>query len=98
LDAAGTRGFLLQVGVFTPIDFPLAAHTIPMGINDAGEIAGYYFDATGYARGFIYANGAFSSVAVAGARATVLTSVTNGGLVAGIYVDALDEEHGFTGQ
>jgi hypothetical protein len=85
-------------GVFTPINFPLATSTRPLGINDTGEIAGSYNEAAGNSHGFIYAGGAFSTVDVAGARATFLTRGKNGGLVTGVYYDVLNEGHGLTGQ
>ena len=94
----GIPRFLLQAGVFTRIDFPLATRTTAFGINDAGEIAGSYRDATGNSHGFIYAGGAFSTVEVAGARATFLTRIKNGGAVTGVCIDALNEAHGLTGQ
>ena len=37
------------------INFPLAASTTAFGINDTGEIAGYYTDAAGNTHGFVYA-------------------------------------------
>ena len=84
--------------MFTPINFPLATSTIAFGINDTGEIAGFYSDAIGNSHGFIYASGAFSTVDVAGSRATQLTRIKNGGAVTGICYDVLDEAHGITGQ
>jgi uncharacterized membrane protein len=92
-----THGFLLQAGVFTPVNFPLATSTTAFGINDTGEIAGFYSDAAG-SHGFIYAGGAFSTVDVAGARSTQLTRIKNGGAVTGVCYDALSEGHGLTGQ
>jgi hypothetical protein len=34
-------GFLLDAGVFTPINYPGASITVPTGINDAGDIVGW---------------------------------------------------------
>jgi hypothetical protein len=84
--------------VFTPIDFPLATSTTAFGINDAGEIAGFYSDAADNSHGYIYAGGAFSTVDVAGARSTLLTRIKNGGAVTGVCYDVLNEGHGLTGQ
>jgi len=70
----------------------------PVGINDTGDIAGFYTDTAGKTHGFVYADGAFSTVDVAGASATELTRIKNWGQVTGIYTDALGEEHGLTGQ
>jgi hypothetical protein len=77
---------------------PLAPSTTPFGINDIGEIAGYYTDAGGNIHGFIYSAGAFSKVDVAGARHTFLTRHQNGGLITGACIDALNESHGLIGK
>jgi probable HAF family extracellular repeat protein len=97
-DTTGSHGFLLQAGVFSAINFPLATSTSVFGINDTGEVAGFYSDAAATNHGFIYADGAFSTVDVAGARGTQLTRIKNGGQVTGLYTDALNEAHGLTGQ
>ena len=89
---------MLSRGVFTPINFPLSTGTTALGINDTGDIAGWYSDTTGKTHGFVYADGAFSTVDVAGASATQLTRVKNWGQVTGIYTDALSGIHGLTGQ
>ena len=93
-----SHGFLLQAGVFTPIDFPLSTSTSAFGITDTGEIAGFYNDAAGTTHGFIYASGAFTTVDVAGARSTLLTRIKNTGSVTGVCTDALTGQHGLTGQ
>ena len=92
------NGFLLSGGVFTPINFPLATSTGAVGINDTGDIAGFYTDTAGKSHGFVYADNNFSTVDVAGASATELTRIKNWGQVTGVYVDALTAEHGLTGQ
>ena len=84
--------------MFTPINFPLATSTTAFGINDTGEIAGFYTDAASNSHGFVYAGGAFSTVDVAGARGTQLTRIKNGGAVTGVCTDALNEQHGLIGQ
>ena len=84
--------------MFTSINFPLATSTTAYGINDTGEIAGFYSDGAGKSHGFIYAGGAFSTVDVAGAGSTLLTRIKNEGAVTGVYYDALNEGHGLTGQ
>ena len=93
-----THGFLLSGGVFTPINFPLASSTTAFGINDNGDIAGFYTDTAGKTHGFVYADNNFSTVDVAGASATQLTRIKNWEQVTGVYVDALTAEHGLTGQ
>ena len=52
--ATGTHGFLLSDGVFTSIDDPDAAFgTVAKGINDNGQVVGFYIDAIGSAHGFL---------------------------------------------
>ena len=84
--------------MFTPINFPLATSTTAFGINDTGEIAGYYTDAAGNTHGFVYAGAAFNTVDVAGSRGTQLTRIKNGGAVTGVYTDALTGQHGLIGR
>jgi hypothetical protein len=55
-----------------------------LGINDTGEIPGFYSDAAGDTHGFIYAGGAFNTVDVAGVRGTQLTRIKNGGPITGL--------------
>jgi hypothetical protein len=90
------HGFLRRGGVFTSIDFPLASATVIWGINDGGDLAGYYADSSAV-HGFVFAKGAFNTVDVAGASQTLLTRINNKGQVAGVFLDALSEEHGLTG-
>jgi probable HAF family extracellular repeat protein len=49
-DAAGVRGFVstgTTADDFTPIDFPGASATFASGINNSGQIVGWYTDETG---------------------------------------------------
>jgi hypothetical protein len=46
------RGFLLMQGQYTPIDFPGAAHTQLLAINDDGQMVGRYLDQKGVGHGF----------------------------------------------
>jgi hypothetical protein len=71
---------------------PLAAldSTFAMGINNSGEIVGYYFDKTkpaydAAAHGFIYQNGTFTTVDGPGAVNTYLSAINNNGEIVGYY-------------
>jgi probable HAF family extracellular repeat protein len=47
-NGTGERGFLTSDGTtFTPIDVPGATRTVACGINDSGQIVGYFTDARG---------------------------------------------------
>jgi uncharacterized membrane protein len=56
VSSAGTHGFLLQHGMFTRIDVPGAAATVPRGIGDQGTVVGHY-TAAGTIHGFTYRDG-----------------------------------------
>jgi len=86
-------------GSFISLDFPLAKSTVAIGINDSGEVAGYYQDAALVNHGFIYANGAYTSVDVPGGSGTQLTRITNQGAITGLYSDSssASESHGIRG-
>jgi len=93
------NGFLLSGGVFTPINFPAAANTTAFGINDSGEISGYFQDAAMAYHGFIFANGNWSQIDVAGAIGTQITQIKNNHNITGTYFDSGvgNETHGLTG-
>ena len=46
------HGFLIRDGEYSTIDFPGAAITDVLGINDDGELVGLYIDSSGLAHGF----------------------------------------------
>lgn len=55
-------------GVYETLDAPDAAGvTVAQGINDAGEIAGFYVDDGGTSHGFILRRGAYTTLDVPGA-------------------------------
>ncbi len=60
-----TFGFLDTGGVFTTIDVPGSNYTSAMGINDAGQIVGVFFDSTGD-HGFLDTGGVFTTINVPG--------------------------------
>ena len=39
-----THGFVLSSGKFTTIDVPGSLATVVVGINNKGELAGYWYD------------------------------------------------------
>src|SRR5712691_1686943 len=54
---------LITIQVVTTFDYPgVGNSTTPFGINDRGEIAGYFVDVNGATRGFMrFVNGSFSA-------------------------------------
>jgi hypothetical protein len=53
-DSTGTHGFVDNKGAFTTINDPAATNgTFATGINDPGQVVGYFLDANKHAHGFI---------------------------------------------
>src|SRR5262249_4826344 len=69
--------------------------TVPVGINNAGQVSGAYVDPDGLFRGFVRdADGAITTFDVSGSFETLGGGINNAGQVAGFYSDATGT-HGF---
>ncbi|HVN03868.1 MAG TPA: hypothetical protein VMT86_05580 [Bryobacteraceae bacterium] len=80
-----------------PGTFPNSSQN-PVIINDAGVIAGPYFDGTKM-HGFIRtSDGSFYTIGPPGSTYTYASGLNNLGAVTGIYADASYNEHGFVRQ
>lgn len=81
-------GFLLRGGKYTFIDVPGAASTFASGINEKGDIVGYYQAASGSGnRGFLLSNGQYSWLDMPGVTETTPIGLNNqGGVVGGYFV------------
>ena len=56
----GANGFVYNAGAYTTLRDPLGVNgTFAYGINDSGQIVGFYYDATDTAHGFVYQGGAY---------------------------------------
>jgi probable HAF family extracellular repeat protein len=86
--ANGSQAFLYSGGSYTALNIPYSA---AYGINDRGQVVGYYFQPT--TSGFIYSAGSLTSLNVPSASATFATGINNLGQVVGWYSSAGD--HGF---
>jgi uncharacterized membrane protein len=76
--------------VFTTIDFPGSMQTIASGINDAGQIVGYYNNG----HGFLLSNGVYTTLDAPGSVVTQAMGINNAGQIVGNYGDATGT-HGF---
>jgi probable HAF family extracellular repeat protein len=94
-NAAGSHGFLLDDGAFTPIDFPGALGTVAFGINDRGHIVGSFVDNRGAVHGFLLDDGVFTHIDVPGATLSTGNGITNRGQIVGTFVDTSDVAHGY---
>jgi len=88
------HGFLWSAGQFTSIDFPSApggavSGTVAMGINNTGQIVGYYFGGGGNGcHGFLLSGGSFSSFDFPSASNLVCTlpmAINDSGEIVGDY-------------
>jgi len=80
------HGWLMNNDGFASIDFPEAAHTFGLGINEHGEVVGQYYDIDlvgfGYKRD---ADGAYHTIDVPGAIESETHRINARGDVTGIY-------------
>src|SRR5262245_18152843 len=89
----------MPVYTYTTLDDPLAVGgdtlgTYASGINAAGQIVGYYNDAT-TTHGFLYSNSTYTALDYPSAIGTVAHGINNMGQIVGQYVDANHAVHGF---
>src|SRR5262249_11541444 len=84
----GTHGFLLSRGTFTTIDVPFATQgTEAFGINNAGQIVGFYADASG-THGFLLSGGAYFTLDDPLGANTQAFGINDAGQIVGRYRDA----------
>jgi uncharacterized membrane protein len=80
------HGWLMNNDGFASIDFPEAAHTFGLGINERGEVVGQYYDIDlvgfGYKRD---ADGVYHTIDVPGAIESEAHRINASGDVAGCY-------------
>jgi hypothetical protein len=99
------RGFLMKKRRVTRLDVPGALLTLPLGINDQGQVVGGWVgpDATvnpvtgetGPVHGFLWEQGLYTKFDVPGATTTAPYEINNRGQIVGNYADAKGAQHGF---
>lgn len=99
-DSSNMRhGFIYDNGAFTTIDPPGSIETYLEGINERGEVVGYYssenIDGSESTHTFVYNHGVFSIIDPPGSIQTVSEDINDRGQVVGQYRDALGIAHGF---
>jgi uncharacterized membrane protein len=75
---------------FTTIDVPNSTFTSPQGINNQGQIVGYYGSS-----GSLLSGGTFTTIDVPNSVTTNIYGINARGQIVGIYVEANGEAHGF---
>jgi uncharacterized membrane protein len=83
----GGTGFLDTGGSFTTIDVPDSSFTVAMGINNRGQIVGYFGSASG-GGGFVDTGGSFTTFGVPGGHEVSASGINDGGQIVGEFVDA----------
>lgn len=81
-------------GTFAPVTPPSATDVTAAGINDAGDIVGYYASRSTNV-GFLEKNGSFTTIAYPGAVSTMALGVNARDAIVGTYVDSYGKTHGF---
>jgi probable HAF family extracellular repeat protein len=83
-------GFTYTGGQFSVLDIA----GIPNGINDFGQIAGYYYPESSL-EGFASMNGILIQIAFPGSNSTFASAINNSATIAGYYLDSSQVAHGF---
>jgi hypothetical protein len=99
LDSANVphiHGFTLQGTVLSVVNYPGAANTWLLGINQLGALAGS-FSAGTLTKGFIRTNGTYKPIVYSGATSTSASAVNDHGVVVGSYSSS-PVNHGFIWQ
>jgi len=88
-----------QTRSYSSFSVPGAAQytTSPSCLNDKGQVAGYFVDATGVYHGFIKEYGTYTVVDFPGAVDSYLDGINDGGVIQGQIFDTQFFAHGFTG-
>jgi len=98
-NASGFHGFVLVDGEMTELNVPVpgARGTIPFGMNGAGDVVGFFFDAQLAQHGFLWpAHGDFTVIDGPGAFRTNAHGINAAGDVVGHYdVSTGDRRRGF---
>jgi hypothetical protein len=64
------------------------------GINNSGNVCGFFVDANGVNHGWVLIEGDFDILNVPGSTVTQALGLNNKGLVAGSYIDSGGNSHG----
>jgi probable HAF family extracellular repeat protein len=96
-DAVTMRSVDLRVGSVEVASGASFSITDAYGINNAGQIVGYYYNSTGTEHGYVYTGGSFTTIDVPGATGTGAHGINKAGQISGFYIvgNPLPAAHGF---
>jgi len=92
---AQMSGFIKDGDTYTSFDVFGASGIRTGGINDLGQVVGYYTDESGLYHGFLKDGDTLTSINYPGATGTYLSDINNSGQIVGNYSDATHRWHGF---
>jgi len=81
--------------VFELFNIPGSTSAQATGINNSGNVCGYFVDAKGVNRGWVLIGGRFDILNVPGSTGTQALGLNNKGRVVGSYTDSAGNSHGF---
>ena len=97
-DVTSSRSFIRTRATYSTVNLHrlCAARSEAWGVNDRGDVVGFYTDTVGAVHGYVAGRWrSISRVDVPGAQTTQLYSITNQGVLYGTYDDARGVAHGF---
>jgi len=79
--SAGGKGFLYSGGSFSTIEVPGAIQTVPTGINNNGQIVGWFIDTSRNYHGFLDDSGNLTTIDIPGSRFTQAHGINDCGQI-----------------
>jgi hypothetical protein len=76
--------FVVAQGIYTQVDYPGALNTSCFGINEAGDLTGYYEDASSEVHGFLFSAGNYFSITYPQALSTYVYRSNDMGQLVGV--------------
>lgn len=73
----------LGQGTYTQFDVPSATYTVGVGIDSAGDVVGFYGDASGNYDGFLLSGGTYTTIDYPGSTFTGLAAINDMGQIVG---------------
>ena len=83
----GFHGFLFSDGAYSQYDVPGSSETVLRGINDAGDLAGYYFAQGNAQKGFTSVGGVVTTINIPSGAGVDAHQLNSANQVVGSYAD-----------
>ncbi len=81
---------------FVKLDYPGAKLSTPLGINDKGQVVGYFIDRNDFDHGYLWQDGKFTALPdYPGSAGTGTGGINNKGHISGTWFDKAGFQHGF---